>query len=59
MIPNFKTDLKEFVKTMLQIACILMVFFAIVYFLLAIIPSPRETIGENEYVATTSELLQP
>ena len=52
MIPNLKTDLKEFGKTMLQIACILFVtlavFCAIVYLFVS---SAQE---ETEYDMTTS-----
>lgn len=37
MIPNFKTDAKMLAKTLLQIVCILLVFFVIFYGLLSYI----------------------
>ena len=52
MIPNLKMDLKEFGKTMLQIACILLVAFTMLCAIVYLFTS--SVVEEPEYDTTTA-----
>ena len=60
MIPNLKTDIIEFGKSMLQIACILLVFLAIVFFIvISIGPVQEPGLEELEETSVVSEVIYP
>ena len=59
MIPNLKTDIIEFGKTLVQIGCILLAFFALCYVVLMLIgpvQGPRREAPVSSSITTEAVL---